>query len=94
MERGAAAFVFLVVFGVTIIVWRSITARFIRDCGEKSEMEYPTFVFRVAWDVLRAIDLAAYNNKAIPRGVYFHGFMLLLSVITLIYAVVVRIASS
>lgn len=94
MERGEAAFVFLLVYGVTIIVWRSITAQFIRDCGERSEMEYPNFVLRVAWDFLRAIDLAAYNNKDIPRGVYLHGFMLLLSVITLIYAVAVRIASS
>lgn len=86
MTSGQASVLFFVSFSAAFALWRQVTAEFLKQNGETSEIGYPTFVLEIVWDFWRALAIRLGEEKKLPIGVYMHGILIIFAYGMLIIA--------
>ena len=78
MTEGRAAFLFVVLFIVSAILWRKFTAKYIRTHGRQSHDILSVPFLRVFTEFFWAVWLARKYKEMPPAGVIFHGVFVIL----------------
>ena len=75
LTSGSLALIAFACMLVAAGLWREVTAKFLEENGENSQMRVETFLLDIVWDFWRALSFKLGGQKKLPIGIYFHGVL-------------------